>query len=49
MDYWLNQNGVKNVVDMIYRILDIIRIVVPIGLIVMTSFDISKKVINQVV
>ena len=46
MDYWLNQNGVKNVVDMIYRILDIIRIVVPIGLIVMTSFDISKKVIN---
>ncbi len=46
MDYWLNQNGVNNVVDMIYKIMDIIRIVVPIGLIVMTSFDISKKVIN---
>ncbi len=41
-----NVEKLNNVVNMVYTILDIIRIVVPIGLITMTSFDIAKKVIN---
>ena len=43
---WLNQEGVKNVINMVYKILDVIRIIVPIALIVMTTIDITKKVIN---
>ena len=43
---WFNEDGVQKVISMIYSILDIIRIVVPIALIVMTSLDIAKKVIN---
>ncbi len=43
---WLSQPGVKNVINMIYTIVDIIRIVVPIVLILMTTIDISKKIIN---
>ena len=34
------------IINMVKTLLDVIRIVVPIGLIVMTSLDISKKVIN---
>ena len=43
---WLNQSGVQNVLNMVYKIVDIIRIIVPIVLIVMTTLDITKKVIN---
>ena len=43
---WFNGKGVSEVINAIYKIVDIIRIVVPIGLIVMTTFDVSKKVIN---
>ena len=43
---WLSQPGVKNVINMIYTIIDIIRIVVPIILILMTTIDISKKIID---
>lgn len=43
---WLSQPGVINVINMIYTILDIVRIVVPIALIIMTTIDITKKVIN---
>ena len=43
---WLSQEGVQNAINMIYKLIDIIRIVVPIGLVIMTSLDISKKVIN---
>ena len=46
MDYWLGNNDFKNILNMVYRLIDVIRIVVPIGLIVMTTLDISKKVIN---
>ncbi len=40
------ENSIQPVLHMIRILLDVIRIVVPIGLIVMTSFDIAKKVIN---
>ena len=43
---WLSQEGIQSAINMIFKLIDIIRIVVPIGLIVMTSLDISKKVIN---
>ncbi len=43
---WLNQDGVNGVLSMIYKIIDIIRIVVPIVLIIMTSLDIANKVIK---
>lgn len=43
---WLNHEGVKNVLSLIYSILDILKIVVPIILIIMTTMDIIKKVIN---
>ena len=39
-------NSLQPVFHMIKTILDILRIVVPIGLIVMTTFDVMKKVIN---
>ena len=41
-----NVDNFYKIIDMIYKVLDIIRIVVPIGLIVMTTLDITKKVIN---
>ncbi len=40
------ESSIQPVLHMIKILLDVIRIVVPIGLIVMTSFDIAKKVIN---
>ena len=43
---WLEEQGVTKVIQYIYSIIKIIRIIVPIGLIIMTSFDIIKKVIN---
>ena len=43
---WLSEDGVKNVLSLVYSIVDIIRYVVPIILIIMTSLDISKKVID---
>ena len=43
---WFNSQDVKNIISALMKILDIVRIVVPIGLIVMTTLDITKKVIN---
>ena len=43
---WLERPEVQGVISMIFKILDILRIVVPIGLIVMTTLDVMKKVIN---
>lgn len=43
---WFNSQEVNNIIGMIMKILDIVRIVVPIGLIVMTTIDITKNVIN---
>ena len=43
---WLSQPGVSGVINMVYTIIDIIRIVVPIVLIVMTTIDITKEIIN---
>ncbi len=43
---WFADDRLKNVINMVLKILDIIRIIVPIVLIVMTSLDIAKKVIN---
>ena len=43
---WCSQAGVQNVMKIIKTIINIIRWVVPIGLIIMTTLDIMKKVIN---
>ena len=43
---WCGQEGVRNAFSMIGNVLTVMRIVVPIGLIVMTSLDVAKKVIN---
>lgn len=43
---WCAQSGVRAVFGMIKTIVNIIRIVVPIGLVVMTTLDVIKKVIN---
>ena len=43
---WCSQSGVKGVFDLVRSVVDILRIIVPIALIVMTTFDIMKKVIN---
>ena len=43
---WLEQDGVNKALNLVYNVLEVIRIVVPIGLIIMTSIDIAKKVIN---
>lgn len=43
---WCNEDGVRNAFHLIKSVLEVLRIVVPIGLIVMTTFDIIKKVIN---
>ena len=45
-DGWCSQEGVQQTLQLIKNILNVIRIIVPIGLIVMTSLDIAKKVIN---
>ena len=43
---WINQPGVQSVIKLINNIMNIIRWVVPIGLILMTSWDIFTKVLN---
>lgn len=43
---WLESQGVQDIINGAYEVLKIIRIIVPIGLIVMTTFDVIKKVIN---
>ena len=43
---WLQEDGVKNVLSLVYSVVDVIRYIVPIVLIIMTSIDISKKVID---
>ena len=43
---WCSQPGVKKIFSLVGTGLDIIRIVVPIGLIIMLVLDIMKKVIN---
>ena len=40
------EHSIQPILHMIKVILDVIRIVVPIGLIVMTTLDVAKKVIN---
>ena len=43
---WLEQEGFLNAVSLVYKIIDLLHILVPIGLIIMTTFDIFKKVID---
>lgn len=43
---WCGQCRVLKIVALVKEILNIIRIVVPIGLIAMTSLDVFKKVLN---
>lgn len=43
---WCAESGVKAVFGMIKNIVNIIRIIVPIALVVLTTMDIIKKVIN---
>ena len=43
---WCGRCGVQKVMYLIKTLVNIIRWVVPIGLIIMTSLDIAKKVLN---
>lgn len=43
---WCAQTEVQGVFHLVKEILNIVRIVVPIGLIVMTTLDVVNKVIN---
>lgn len=43
---WCAQQGVRDVFSLIKGILKIIRIVVPIGLALLTAYDLFKNVIN---
>ena len=43
---WCTQEGVQGVLKLVSAIISVIRLAVPIVLIVMTSLDIAKKVIN---
>ena len=43
---WCAQEGVRDVFSLIKGLLKIIRIVVPTGLVFLTTFDIFKNVIN---
>ena len=43
---WCDQQGVTKIISIINSLLNIVRYIVPIGLIVMTTIDIFKKVIN---
>ena len=43
---WCTQEGVQGVLKLVSTIISVIRFAVPIVLIVMTSLDIAKKVIN---
>ena len=43
---WFDQDGVCQAIGLIKNILVLLRIIVPVALIVMTTLDITKKVIN---
>lgn len=43
---WCAQPGVLKIFGLVKTLLNIIRIVVPLGLIVMTSLDLARKVMN---
>ena len=43
---WCNQCGVQKILYIVRTLINIIRWIVPIGLIVMTSLDIAKKVLD---
>ena len=43
---WCAQDGVRGVFQLVRSLINILRYVVPIGLIVMTSIDVMNKVIN---
>lgn len=43
---WCAQPGVQDVFNIIKGVLTVVRIAVPIGLIAMTTMDITKKIIN---
>ena len=43
---WCAEEGVRQAFTLIRNVLQVLRIVVPIALIIMTTFDIIKKVIN---
>ncbi len=43
---WFSYEGVQNTINMVYKVLEVLRIIVPIGLIIMTTLDVTKKVIN---
>ena len=43
---WCAEQGVKEVFGLLKGILKIIRIVVPLGLVFLTAFDLFKNVIN---
>jgi len=43
---WCSQEGTIKIFEIISYILKLVRFIVPIGLVVMTTIDIFKKVIN---
>ena len=43
---WCADEGVQKVIGLIKILLEVVRYAIPIGLIVMTSLDVFKKVIN---
>ena len=43
---WCGKCGVQKIMYLVRTLIDIIRWVVPIGLVIMTSLDVVKKVIN---
>ena len=43
---WCADDKVRNVFQLIKSVLEVLRYVVPIALIIMTSLDVAKKVIN---
>ena len=43
---WCSQDGVQSVMRMVKTLVNVIRWVVPIGLVVMTTLDIAKHIIN---
>lgn len=43
---WCNEQGVRDAFHMIRIAIEAIRLAVPIGLIIMTTLDVTKKVIN---
>ena len=43
---WCSDTNVQNAFHLVKSVLEALRLIVPIGLIVMTTFDIVKKTIN---